>query len=455
MNLLLSAYACDPTRGSEEGTGFHWLWQAATLGHEVWCLTTPRGRTRLQERLAERAADPAAGRIHLVFVTVPPAVEFLYRWQLGVYLHYVAWQYRAWRAARRLDAEVNFGAVHHVTYNSLQMASWLWRLKKPLLLGPLGGGMTAPAVLRRYLPNWFKTETVRTAISRLLIAFDPNVRQSLRHASLVLAANGDTATLARRLGAPRVELAMSAALPDSYFPAAYAPRPPLAGRELRILWLARLFPRKGLQLVLDALGQVDPRVKFHLDVMGDGPVGPLVPGWIAAAGLQDRVTWHGSVPYEATRNAYLGHDLFMLCSLRDTYANQYLEAMALGLPILTLNHHGAADFIPAAAGLKVPVRSANETTGALARAVEHFHDHPAVLEQMGRAGFAYAAQFAVSKLVAGLYQRAAAAAPALAGLVSEALDKETITKKGNPAERGEAFLSPAGSGQVIINSLLR
>ena len=24
------------------------------------------------------------------------------------------------------------------------MASWLWRLKKPLLLGPLGGGMVAP-----------------------------------------------------------------------------------------------------------------------------------------------------------------------------------------------------------------------------------------------------------------------------------------------------------------------
>jgi glycosyltransferase involved in cell wall biosynthesis len=417
MKLLLSAYACNPNHGSEEGNGFNWLWESAALGHEVWCLTTPRGQADLTKVLADRAADPIAQRIHPVYVAAPRFAEFAYRWQPGVYLHYIVWQYRAWRTARQLDAQEDFGAVHHVTYNSLQMASWLWRLKKPLLLGPLGGGMVAPKALRRYLPDWFKTETVRTFISSLLSTFDPNVRQSMRHASLVMVANSDTAALARRLGAHKVALTMSAALPASFIPAAYEPRASLAGRELRILWLARIYPRKGLHLTLAALGQVDKRVRFHLDIMGDGPSGHLVHGWIAEAGLQDRVTWHGSVPYATTRAAYLSHDLFMLCSLRDTYANQYLESMALGLPILTLDHHGAADFIPDAAGIKVPVQSAEATTAALARAVEHLYDHPDELAQMGRAGIAFAAQYTQQKLVAGLYQQAAALAPELAGLV--------------------------------------
>jgi glycosyltransferase involved in cell wall biosynthesis len=241
----------------------------------------------------------------------------------------------------------------------------------------------------------------------------------MRHAALVLTANSDTAALARRLGAPKVALTMSVALPERFRTTAYVPRPPLAGRELRILWLARIYPRKGLHLTLAALGQVDKRVKFHLDIMGDGPVGHLVPGWIAEAGLQDRVTWHGSVPYETTRAAYLSHDLFMLCSLRDTYANQYLESMALGLPILTLDHHGAADFIPAAAGIKVPVQSAEATTAALARAVEHLYDHPAELAQMGQAGIAFATNYTLKKLVAGLYQQAAELAPELAGLAPQ------------------------------------
>lgn len=416
MKILLSAYACDPQHGSEEGHGFNWLWETAALGHEVWCLTTPRGQANLEKLLRECAADPTAARIHPVYVTVPPAVDYLYRWQFGVYLHYLVWQWRAVRAARPLDRQVDFDLVHHVTYNSLQMASGLWRLNKPLLLGPLGGGMQAPESLRRYLPGWFKTETLRNVIGRLLTTFDPNVRQSLRRAALVFAANRETAALARQLGARRVELAMSTAQPTSFFPAAYPPRPALAGRELRILWLARLFPRKGLPLVLDALSRVDKRVKFHLDIMGDGPLAPLVPGWIAAAGLTERVTYHGRVPYDAITAAYLSHDLFMLCSLRDTYASQYIEAMALGLPILTLDHHGATDFIPYEAGLKVPVQSADATADALARAVEHLYDNPDELTARGRASFAYARQFSWPQLVAGLHQRAAELAPELAGL---------------------------------------
>ena len=416
MRILLSAYACDPARGSEEGNGFNWLWQTAALGHEVWCLTTPRGQPNLDKLLAERAHDPVATRIHPVYVAVPPAVEYLYRWQFGVYVHYLAWQRQALGVARPLDQQVHFDLVHHVTYNSLQMATALWQLGKPLLLGPLGGGMRAPWSLRRFLPGWLKGETMRDVIARLLTTFDRNVRQSLRQAALVLAANRDTADLARRLGARRVALTMGTALPEEYFPAAYEPRPPLAGRELRILWLARIYPRKGLPLVLAALAQVHPRVKFHLNILGDGPLGPLVPGWLATYGLQERATWHGSVPYAETRAAYLGHDLLMLCSLRDTYANQYLEAMALGLPILTLDHHGAADFVPAAAGIKVPVQSAEATVAALARAVEHFYDHPAELEQLGRAGFAYAQAYSVPRLVASLHQQAADVAPELAGL---------------------------------------
>ncbi|WP_324676966.1 glycosyltransferase family 4 protein [Hymenobacter sp. GOD-10R] len=419
MKILLSAYACNPGLGSEEGNGFNWLWETASLGHEVWCLTTPRGKENLEKTLAARAAEPAAARIHPVYITVPKSIDYMYRWQFGVYLHYIAWQYYAWREAKRLDQKVDFDLVHHVTYNSLQMASWLWRLKKPLLLGPLGGGMQAPASLRRYLPDWFKTETMRNIVAWLLTTFDPNVRQSLRHAALVLAANRDTAELAKRLGARKVELAMSAGQPLSLYTPAYVPRPALESRELRIMWLARVYPRKGLHLVLEALGKVDQRVKFHLDILGDGPVGHLVPGWIAEAGLQDRVTWHGKVPYDTIREQYLNHDLFMLCTLRDTYAVQFTEAMALGCPILTLDLHANTDFVPDTAGIKVPVSTPEETSAALARAVEHLYDNPAELERLGRGGFAYAAQQSWPALVSRLLHRAALASHELAGLAPE------------------------------------
>ncbi len=420
MNVLVSSYACNPTKGSEEGIGFNWMWQWLQLGHEVWCLTTPVGRADLEAYAAQHLAPADRARLRLVYVQVPAAVQYLYRWQFGVYAHYLAWQYLAWRTARQLAPPGGFDLVHHASYGSLQMATWLWRLGRPLVIGPLGGGQQAPPAFRRFLPDWFKTETLRNFIGKLLVTGDPNVRQSLRRADLVLATNTETATAIRALGGRRVEMFLDSGLPAGFLPAEFPARP--AAPVLRILWLGGLVTRKALPLVLEALTLVSPRVPFHLTIVGDGVLGPQLPGLLAQHGLTDRVTWRGSLPWAEVRAAFLTHDVFMFASLRDSFATQLLEAMGAGLPIITLNHQGARDFIPAAAAWKAPVTTPEETLAALARAVEECYDDPARRVAMGRAGYAFASTQTwaargqrMQQLVAGLPGRRApvpAAAPA-------------------------------------------
>lgn len=386
MKVLVSAYACNPTKGGEEGFGFNWMQQWYELGHEVWCLTTPNGRADLTAHLAKHLPDPA--RLHLVYLAVPAWVEYLYRWQFGVYLHYMVWQYLAWRTARRLAPPGGFSLVHHATYGSLQMATWLWRLGRPLVVGPLGGGQRAPVAFRRYMPDWFKTETLRNVIGGLLTTFDPNVRQSLRRSALALATNAETAAEICRLGAPRAEMFLDSGLPAGYLPVVFPERP--EAPVLRLLWLGRLVTRKALPLVLEALAQVAPRVPFHLTIVGDGVLGPQLPALLAQHGLTDRVTWRGTLPWAEVREVYLAHDVFLFASLRDSFAAQLLEAMGAGLPIITLDHQGAHDFIPRAAAIKAPVDTPTETVAALARAVEYCYDYPAARVAMGRAGYAFA-----------------------------------------------------------------
>jgi len=367
------------------------------------------GRQNIEAHLASQVHDSAVSRLQFEYVAVPKWVDFLARWQFGIYLHYLVWQYLAWRAAKRLDERLNFDLVHHATYGSLQMASWLWRLGKPMIFGPVGGGQHAPKAFQNYLPNWYKTEIPRTVMSWLLVTFNPNVRQNLRHASVVLATNQETASLAKHLGAQRVELFLDSGLPESFLPKHYPERQPAP--ELRLLWLGRLISRKALPVVLAALAQVDPRVRFRLTVVGDGPMMPLLPGLIKQYGLEGRVTCLGTLPWSEVRHAYLTHDAFMFTSLRDSFAAQFLEAMATGLPIITLNHQGARDFIPEAAGLKVPVTTPEETIADLARAVEYFYYHPEAREHMGRAGYAFALTQTWPKRVSRLLQLAADLVP--------------------------------------------
>ncbi|MBW3129572.1 glycosyltransferase family 4 protein [Hymenobacter profundi] len=388
MNVLLSAYACNPTKGGENGIGYHWTQEWLRHGHEVWCFTRPDERADIEAYLAKHSTPENRDRLHFVYVAVPSWVDYLYRWQFGVYLHYMVWQYQAWRAARKLEATVGFDLIHHATYGSLQMASWLWRVGKPLVIGPLGGGQQTPRSFQSYIPDWFKSETMRNTISRVLMASDRNVRQSIRHAALVLTTNNETAEKVRALGARRVELFLDSGLPESFLPAQFPVREPAA--QLRLLWLGRLIHRKALPLVLDALAKVAARVPYHLTIVGDGPVGAELPEMLRQRGLTERVTWRGSLPWAEVREVFLTHDVFMFASLRDSFASQFLEAMGAGLPIITLNHQGARDFIPTDAAIKVSVTTPDETVTALARAVEYCYDHPERRVAMGQAGYAFA-----------------------------------------------------------------
>jgi glycosyltransferase involved in cell wall biosynthesis len=69
---------------------------------------------------------------------------------------------------------------------------------------------------------------------------------------------------------------------------------------------------------------------------------------------------------------------------------QLLEAMALALPIICLDHHGSRDFVPDGAGIKVPVNNPTETVNALAQAVEYMFKHPKDHSEMGRIGYNFA-----------------------------------------------------------------
>jgi glycosyltransferase involved in cell wall biosynthesis len=383
MKVLLSAYACEPNRGTELGNGWNWALNTAKLGHDVWCLTTVEGKDSIERELGKINIP----NLHIVFVEMPPWIDKAFEYHLGFYPHYIYWQQKAYQKAKQLDLELDFDLVHHVTIGSLQLGTALWRLNKPLIFGPAGGGQEAPKAFKKYFYKWWKMEVLRSSISSLLLKVNPDVRKTMQKASLVLTTNEDTYNMANGLGALNSKMFLDTSLPDDFFPKAYPKRTPT--KELKILWVGRLFARKGLPLVLEALSKVSPEIAFKLTILGDGHMHDMVPQMINDYNLQGKVDWKGQVSWDEVKRAYLEHDLFMFCSLRDSSAAQFLEAMAYGLPVLTLDLHGGKNLVPDTAGIKVPVTTPHQTVNLLARAVEKL-DNPELREKMGESGYSFA-----------------------------------------------------------------
>ena len=66
MKVLLSAYSCDPGKGSEPGVGWNSVLQAARF-HDVWVLTHNEGR----EGIAAAVAKEPLPNVHFFFLDLP------------------------------------------------------------------------------------------------------------------------------------------------------------------------------------------------------------------------------------------------------------------------------------------------------------------------------------------------------------------------------------------------
>ncbi|MEM8898873.1 MAG: glycosyltransferase family 4 protein [Bacteroidota bacterium] len=388
MKILVSAYACEPNKGGEMGNGYNMVLNMAELGHEVWCLTSTY---HISEEVQSFFREHPHPNLNFVLVPLPSWVDIFFEYELGFYVHYLYWQKKAYQVAKKLDVEKDFDLIHHITIGSPQLGSSLWKLNKKMVFGPCGGGQDAPKAFKKYFYHWWKLEIVRTWISKLLLTFNKDAKKTLRNAELVLTTNYETLDLVSDVGAPNAHLFLDTSLPEEFFPEEFPERS--RGEKLRILWVGRLFPRKGLPLVLEALSKVSPDIPFKLTILGDGQMGSFMEEWLTEFNLKEKVDWRGMVPWADVREAYLTHDLFMFTSLRDSSAFQYLEAMACGLPILTLDLHGAKSLVPDGAGIKVPVTTPDETAALLAKGVEDLYHNPAQCEAYGR----YAYEFALTQ----------------------------------------------------------
>ncbi|GAB3558475.1 glycosyltransferase family 4 protein [Spirosoma fluminis] len=385
--VLLSAYACIPNHGSEQRTGWTFATTLSRNGLEVHCLTLIDGKEAIEPVLD----DGFYPNLTVHYVTVPEWVDrFCHKGLIGMYFHYLYWQWKAYLAARQLDRTHRFDLVHHVTYGSIQLGSFMYKLGKPFIFGPVGGGQRAPKVLKRYFGKHWTREWMRDWVSILLQYTNPGFYKAVSTADRVVVTNTDTYKLARRL---RPTLPIDR-IWDAGLGAAFLPPHPIdhpAGDTLKLLWVGRLLPRKALELTIQALGKVDRRIPVTLTVVGgQGEMAEHVPQYIERYQVADRVNWAGHVTFQETKAFYEQSDVFFFTSLRDSCPHQLLEAMAYSLPVVTLDLHGQAELVSEQRGIKVPVADEERVVADLAKAIEWMYTHPEERQTMGKAGYAFA-----------------------------------------------------------------
>ena len=365
-NVLLSNFVCEPNKGSEAGNGWNWAYYLSKKGFNVHVITTSLGKAAIEKTISEKNIT----NLHFHYVDHSPFWAKAFYWNVAtMYTAYLIWQRKIYKLAKSLHRQHNFQTVQHVTWGSVKMGSFLYKLKGPrFIYGPVGGGHNAPPKFKKYFFNEWKREVLRTKVGSIFSMINPLTRPTLSNAYVVLATNDDTVEYAKNNGAKNVDLFMDSALPVDFIP----PLLPQKSNDVtQFVWVGSMWAFKGIALVLESFAKlsVDIREQLHLKIIGDGPFMSQLRELVVEYKVTDIVTICGALPYDDVKKAYNAADVFIYCSLRDSCPAQYLEALAYALPIITLNMNGAKNFLTDNISVRASVDEPETTVDEISEAI--------------------------------------------------------------------------------------
>jgi glycosyltransferase involved in cell wall biosynthesis len=120
-------------------------------------------------------------------------------------------------------------------------------------------------------------------------------------------------------------------------------RPRSVSPVLRLLYVGRLHPAKGVAVLLEAAERITDSHRFRLDIVGDGPQAAELRGRF---GHHDWVNFQGAVSEQAVGDQMQDADLLCVPSTwQENWPGVVVRALGVGLPVLASDIGGLPELV--------------------------------------------------------------------------------------------------------------
>lgn len=386
MKILYDCFSCSPYYGSDEGIG--WMWPyLMSKHHEVWALVRKDRRQDIERYCNENNVH----NIHFVYCDIPDWMNFYYKrlaknknGAIDFLAYQFLWQFPAYKTAKKLNKEIHFDIVHHVSTNDFRLIGFLYKLKTHYLIGPIGGAQETAPALKYYVRNYEKSEKLRTLLNKLMIKL-PGYKKALNRADKIYFSNPET----RDFLTPYIkDISKCELMTEIGHNKTSENGENLSkcetSREAVFMWAGRMEYRKGLELLVDVLKELPLNLNWKVVLCGDGSQREYIEKLCSKEMFSDRVEFCGKLPYEQVQALYNRATAFVFPSLRETTGTVIIEAMSNGVPVICLKQGGGAMVVTNDSGYLIDGNSKEEYIKCFADAMLECITSPEIALQKGR-----------------------------------------------------------------------
>lgn len=380
LNILLSAYACEPDEGSEQEVGWKWAHEISKMC-DVTVITRNNSRFRIE---AWQQSHPGQMRAKFIYLDVGGLAGLLKkRIPGGLYIYYFLWQLKVRKYVKSKFLFKDFDLIHHVTFASFRMP--VGASGRPIVWGPVGGAEKASIELLKGYSTFTGRlrERLRNASTELASKFVRLWAPFTHCGGIALASTPATRDLLIKNG---IQCEMMPTIGHDRSRSIVKPVPSL-GAPLRLLYVGRLHILKGIHLILQALINKGEDT-VSLTIVGSGPERKRLEAAVNDLGINRIVNFCGHVSRTQLPEFYQNHDVLVAPSLYESGGLSILEGFANGLPAIVLDCGGPSLSVSDNCGIKVPSNlTQTETVRRLSSAIDVYVQNSDILREHGLNAF--------------------------------------------------------------------
>jgi len=168
---------------------------------------------------------------------------------------------------------------------------------------------------------------------------------------------------------------------------------PVPTSPLKVAFVGRLVPLKGVDMIIEAAAPLAREGKLVLDIIGDGPERARLEEMVSREKIGAQVSLQGWVEHSQLGERLRRSDVFAFPSVREFGGGAVLEAMALGLVPVVLDHGGPVELVPEQTGFVIPMMSRAKIVNRMSELFAQLANNPSMLVPMSRDAQAHVRAF--------------------------------------------------------------
>lgn len=356
MKVFISAYACEPYKGSEPGIGWNFVNEMSKY-NEIHVLTRANNRESIEASLT----DYQNPNLVFHYYDLPKALRFWKKGRRGYQLYYYLWQIFIYFKFKKFINTSSFDIVHHLTFGANWMPSLLMMTKPKTIWGPVGSEDIYEPILKTLPVKTRFKEFIRSTVKSFFYYIEPARWLTILNADLILNHSSKYA----RYKYPKflqykvqdhIQTGLNTSEPE--YTQITSMMKKKNGAPVRLIIASELIAWKGVVMASEVFARIaQNRDNVELVILGEGPEKKEMQKIFEKYGIEAKVTFKGYVSKDILMKELYEADILLYPAYHHGLATLILQSMYAYLPIISMKGDIISEVVNGKCGLAVGGKS--------------------------------------------------------------------------------------------------